>query len=120
MKDFKGQLKTIEQVSVVDVSKMLSDDVQFVDVRRVAEYRSGHAVTAINLPLDKLPNEIERLDPEKPTYVICQSGYRSSLGTSMLENAGFRSLHNVVGGTAAWIAAGLDIASEETACAGPK
>lgn len=117
MTKFTGQLKTIEQASVVEVSKLLSDDVQFVDVRRVAEYRSGHAVKAINLPLDKLPNEIERLDPEKPTYVICQSGYRSSLGTSMLENAGFRNLHNVVGGTAAWIAAGLDIEIEETSCA---
>jgi rhodanese-related sulfurtransferase len=35
----------------------------------------------------------------------------------MLENAGFRNLHNVVGGTAAWIAAGLDIEIEETSCA---
>ncbi|MBK6751658.1 MAG: rhodanese-like domain-containing protein [Acidobacteria bacterium] len=29
-----------------------------------------------------LPNEIGRLDPQAPTYVICQGGYRSSLGTS--------------------------------------
>jgi rhodanese-related sulfurtransferase len=78
-----------------------------VDVRRSGEHVAGHARGSINLPLDRLAKEVDRLDPEKPTYVICQSGYRSSIGTSILENAGFRSVYNVAGGTAAWIAAGL-------------
>jgi hypothetical protein len=43
------------------------------------------------------------LNPDKPTYVICQSGYRSSLGTSVLENAGFKEIYNVTGGTKAWM-----------------
>ena len=90
------------------------------DVRRVAEYSAAHAIGAVNMPLDKLSNEIERLDPEKQTYVICQSGYRSSLATSILENAGFRDLYNVSGGTAAWIAAGLKTEESIAACAATK
>jgi rhodanese-related sulfurtransferase len=38
--------------------------------------------------------------------VICAGGYRSSAAASLLEQRGFGDLYNVVGGTAAWIAAG--------------
>ena len=117
MKDFAGDKRTVTQVSVDDVSKLLGEEMQFVDVRRAAEHANGHAPTTINIPLDKLPSEFEKLDPTKPTYVICQGGYRSSVGTSVLENAGFTELYNVTGGTAAWINAGLDTETSATRCA---
>lgn len=108
MRDYLGEKKGVEQVSVDDVSALLSgNNIQFVDVRRVAEHTAGHASKTINLPLNKLSAEVDKLDPAKPTYVICQGGYRSSIGTSILENAGFREIYNVTGGTAAWINAGL-------------
>jgi hydroxyacylglutathione hydrolase len=117
-KDFTGEKKTIEQVSVGDVAKRLQADqiAQFVDVRRPAEHANGHASGAINIPLDRLPREIDRLDPELPTYVICQSGYRSSVAASILENAGFSSVHNVTGGTKAWLEAGLPSEQAPAAC----
>ncbi len=108
MKDYAGENKTIEQVSVEKVKDILSDEIQFVDVRRVAEYAKGHAPHTINLPLNTLSREIDKLNPEKPIYVICQGGYRSSLGTSVLENAKFRQVSNVIGGTQAWIDAGFE------------
>ncbi len=117
MKDFSGALKNVEQVPVDQVRELVENGIQFVDVRRVAEYANGHALNAINVPLDKLPSDIDKLDPAKPTYVICQSGYRSSLGTSVLENAGFEKVFNVAGGTSAWLAAGLETEVLSTACA---
>lgn len=117
MSDYKGELKGVEQITVEETSKLLGNDIQFVDVRRAAEHTSGHAPKTINLPLDNLANEIDRLDPEKPTYVICLGGYRSSLGTSILENAGFRKIYNVTGGTRAWINAGLETEASAAQCA---
>jgi hydroxyacylglutathione hydrolase len=108
MKNFTGETKTVGQVAVEEIKEKLSDEIQFVDVRRIAEHVGGHAPNTINLPLDKLSGEIDRLNPDKPTYVICQSGYRSSIGTSILENAGFKEIYNVTGGTKAWIDAGFD------------
>ena len=108
MKDFSGEKKTVEQIPVEKVNEKLSDDIQFVDVRRPAERANGHAPNTINLPLNDLAKEIDKLNPDKPTYVICQSGYRSSLGTSILENAGFKEIYNVTGGTKAWMDAGLE------------
>ena len=91
--------------------------IQFVDVRRSAEHANGHAPQTINLPLDRLSEDFEKLDSSLPTYVICQGGYRSSIGTSILENAGFTDLHNVTGGTAAWVKAGLETETFATASA---
>ncbi len=119
LKDYTGDKKQIEQVSVEDVSKLTQTkkSLQFVDVRRQAEHANGHAAQSVNIPLDKLASDFDKLDPAVPTYVICQGGYRSSLGTSILENAGFAKIYNVTGGTSAWIAAGLETESSETACA---
>ena len=97
MNNFTGETKRVEQISVEQAREATkNDDVQFVDVRRAAEYAAGHAPNTINLPLDNLSKGIGALDPDKPSYVICQSGYRSSLGTSILENAGFKKIYNIL------------------------
>ncbi len=119
LKDYTGDKKTIEQVSVDEVNELTQTekDLQLVDVRRPAEHAKAHAAGTVNIPLDKLPEQFDKLDPNAPTYVICQGGYRSSLGTSILENAGFAKIYNVAGGTSAWIDAGLETEASETACA---
>ena len=114
---YEGELKSVEQVPVEEVSELIQTEkyLQFVDVRRSGEYATGHADRTINISLDRLAADFDKLDPAVPTYVICQGGYRSSLGTSILENAGFRKLYNVTGGTTAWIDAGLETKISATA-----
>jgi glyoxylase-like metal-dependent hydrolase (beta-lactamase superfamily II)/rhodanese-related sulfurtransferase len=113
MDDFQAQTRQVKQVSVEDASRYAAGgDVQFIDVRRDMEYQGGHAAGARNIPLDKLAARVDEVDPSRPTYVICQGGYRSSIGCGILENAGFKELYNVTGGTAAWIEAGLPVESE--------
>ena len=98
-------------------AQIAAGNAQFVDVRNPTEHANGHAAGTINLPLNTLSREIDRLNPELPTYVLCQGGYRSSLGTSILENAGFKKIYNVDGGTKAWMDAGLEMEVSATACA---
>ncbi len=119
MGDFKGETKTIEQVHVAKVyeSTRTETGLQLVDVRQPGEYAAGHADGADNFPLNTLHKDLEKLDPARPTFLICQSGYRSSLATSLLENAHFTAVYNVAGGTTAWIDAGLKTEREATACA---
>lgn len=82
---------------------------QVVDVRRPGEYGSGHAPGALLHPLDKLEEQLAGLDPARPTAVICAGGYRSSAACSLLMRRGFADVSNVVGGTSAWVAAGLPV-----------
>ncbi|MBX3293540.1 MAG: MBL fold metallo-hydrolase [Acidobacteria bacterium] len=119
--EYDGAWNTVEQVSVDDAKNATSNDgVQFVDVRRSQEHANGHAAGTVNIPLDRLAKDFDKLNPELPTYVICQGGYRSSIGTSILENAGFKEIYNVTGGTKAWIDAGLETEVSATACASGK
>ena len=80
---------------------------QFVDVRTPAEYSGGHAVRAINIPLDDLLAKLGRLEKNEPVYVICQSGRRSKEAAEILSQNGFKWVFNVTGGTNEWSAAGL-------------
>ena len=109
LSDYTGEKKTIEQLPVELVASLTETEkfIQIVDVRRPAEFEAGHAYRAFNLPLDKLAENVDKLAGDASVYVICQGGYRSSIATSILENAGFGTIYNVTGGTAAWMAAGL-------------
>jgi hydroxyacylglutathione hydrolase len=115
MGEYTGTTRSIGQASVREVSQVVDEDkaIQFVDVRQPGEYAAGHAHCAVNVPLNSLDKNLEKLDPTKPTFVICQTGYRSSLATSILENAGFNSISNVAGGTSAWIECALTTEKEE-------
>jgi glyoxylase-like metal-dependent hydrolase (beta-lactamase superfamily II)/rhodanese-related sulfurtransferase len=108
---------TVEQISVDDLRGLIASErrLQVVDVRRPGEYAGGHVPGAIPAPLDRLEQEAGRLDPSRPTAVICAGGYRSSAATSLLAAHGFRDLRNVLGGTAAWIERGHPMEAAETA-----
>jgi hydroxyacylglutathione hydrolase len=55
---------------------------------------------------------IGEIDRDRPTVVICGSGYRSSIASAFLERSGVRHLANTVGGMTAWNAAGLTTTTE--------
>lgn len=116
MKDWNLETKEIEQVPVEEMSELAKTEkyLQFVDVRRETEYAGGHAPRTSNLTLSDLENLTGKLDKSTQTFVICQGGYRSSAGASILERAGFAKVYNVAGGTGAWIKAGLETEKEET------
>jgi rhodanese-related sulfurtransferase len=82
---------------------------QFVDVRSREEYAAGHASRAINIPLEDLPANLDRLEKNEPVYLICQTGRRSKEAADMLSKSGFRWVFTVTGGTDAWREAELPI-----------
>ena len=88
----------------IAVSKAYS---QFVDVRTTEEYSGGHASRAINVPLDTLTANLDKLEKNEPVYLICETGNRSKKAAVLLKEAGFNNVVNVTGGTAAWRTANL-------------
>lgn len=108
------EVRTVPQVSVDQLHDLIESetDLQVLDVRRSAEYESGHVGPAVSAPLADLRKTITALKvtPVKKTAVICAGGYRSSAATSLLEQLGFTNLLNVKGGTGAWIKAGYPVA----------
>jgi hydroxyacylglutathione hydrolase len=106
-------LARTDQIAVDELHARLSEgaDLALVDVRRPGEWTAGHIAAAVHLPLHELERHAAGLDRERPVAFVCQSGYRSSIATSLLERMGFRKVVNVVGGMAAWTAANYEVAS---------
>ncbi|PYQ37579.1 MAG: MBL fold metallo-hydrolase [Acidobacteria bacterium] len=106
------RLATLEQINVAELDERLREGaVRVVDVRRPGEWQSGHIATALHLPLNDLAEKADDLSREEPLAVVCAGGFRSSIGTSLLERQGFHRITNVVGGMAAWRAANLEVSA---------
>jgi glyoxylase-like metal-dependent hydrolase (beta-lactamase superfamily II)/rhodanese-related sulfurtransferase len=105
----------LPQVSVAELRRLMAErpDLQVLDVRRTAEYLSGHVPRATSVPLSPRLAEQTTLDPARTVAVVCAGGYRSSAAASLLRQAGVRDLLNVEGGTSAWVAAGYEVETPE-------
>ena len=77
-------------------------DLQIVDVRNPSETDEGSIPGAHFLPMPRLRDGIQTLDPSRPTVVFCAGGYRSSIAASLLRCAGFGDVSDIIGGYHAW------------------
>ncbi len=81
------------------------DDLQIVDVRNPGEHALGSLEGATLIPVGQLPSLVDQLDPNRPTVVFCAGGYRSSVAASVLRQAGFKDVSDIIGGYSAWLPA---------------
>jgi len=90
-----------------------------VDVRLPAEWMALRIGTVLNLPLNHLAELSSKLVPDQPVVVVCNSAYRSSMATGILERKGIKKAQNLEGGSQAWIKSGLPVyEGEKTSEAG--
>jgi hydroxyacylglutathione hydrolase len=82
-----------------------------LDVRQAAEYESGHVPGALSIAAGTLSERLEELPRERPIAVMCASGYRASVASSLLRSAGFEDVAWVAEGLPAWRAAGYEVES---------
>jgi glyoxylase-like metal-dependent hydrolase (beta-lactamase superfamily II)/rhodanese-related sulfurtransferase len=110
---------SVKQISAEKLHDMVlgDDDFTLIDVRAQAEFEENHIKGAINIETADLRTEFKGLDPHHRTILVCSSGNRSSLGTSILAQKGFTKLLNVSGGMTGYSAAGY--AKECRVCANP-
>ena len=93
-------LGEVDQMTVHEV-KDQADKLQILDVRSPDEWKKGHIPGATHIFLPEVPKKSGDLNKQKPVAVYCDSGYRSSLASSILKAAGF-DVHNVPGSWQAW------------------
>ena len=68
-----------------------------IDVRSEAEFKEGHLPKALNIPLERLGEEIARRAPDKNRSILlhCLSGSRSGVGRSILKRQGYLYVFNL-------------------------
>jgi len=78
-----------------------------LDVRGKLEFETLHLDGAMNIAAPDVRQRHAEVPRDRPVYVICNSGHRSSLACSILLQKGFKNVSNAVGGMMAFSAAGL-------------
>ncbi len=66
-----------------------------IDVRTVNEYDQGRVPESINIPLNLIPQNIERIKGmERSVVLCCASGNRSGQAARVLKANGIKDVHN--------------------------
>lgn len=97
---------SVPQVSVDDLKKAIdaNEQITIVDVRTPEEVVRGKIEGSINIPLDKIMSDVERVIPDKKgkIYVYCLSGSRSIHAVDAMINLGYTDVFDVSHGILAW------------------
>ena len=90
-------LKRLTLVTPEVARDRLNQGAKVIDVRSDGEYQERHLPGALNIPLDRLRDEITRFatDREQPLLLHCLSGTRSGMGKAMLKKMGYRNVFNL-------------------------
>ena len=66
-----------------------------IDVRTPQEFDEGKIPGSINIPVDRLAAQTDRIQKmNKPVIVCCASGMRAGMAKSTLKRAGIKDVYN--------------------------
>jgi rhodanese-related sulfurtransferase len=79
----------------VNYAALVKQGAIILDVRSKGEYASGHIKGSVNISVDQLPNNLNRLpDKNKTIITCCASGMRSASAKNILKSNGYTDVHN--------------------------
>jgi rhodanese-related sulfurtransferase len=114
----------LKNVSVQEAKEMIEKgDIFVLDVRTPDEFNSSHIKGATLIPVSNafgsnlsqdslLKVRIDEV-PKKKVLVYCRTGHRSGTAGTMLVNAGYSQVYNMIGGIAAWADAGYPVVGSD-------
>lgn len=100
VKDFEYPLYTHTDIRATTFLEMMKDpDVVVVDYRPAKNYAEGHIENAINIELDQVPQNLDKLPKDKKIVFYCNTGTQSLKGADALVKEGYTDVYNVIEGT---------------------
>lgn len=78
--------------------KRNNSDTFVLDVRTRNEYSLGHIDGAINIPLDEIRQNLDKIPKDKRIVVYCGVGLRAYIACRILYQNGFEEVYNLTGG----------------------
>jgi NADPH-dependent 2,4-dienoyl-CoA reductase/sulfur reductase-like enzyme/peroxiredoxin family protein/rhodanese-related sulfurtransferase/TusA-related sulfurtransferase len=88
-------------VKVISVEEFLSLDresIFILDVRTKDEYDLGHIEGAVNIPVDEIRQNLDKIPRDKKIIVYCSVGLRGYVACRVLYQNGFNEVYNLSGG----------------------
>ncbi|WP_394204157.1 rhodanese-like domain-containing protein [Shewanella waksmanii] len=103
---YKSSVSKVTNVDYQQATLLINkQDAKVIDVRGKDEFKKGHIVDAINVPLSEIKNnQISALEKYKasPIIMVCNAGMVSTQAAQLMVKAGFESVHSLKGGMGDW------------------
>ena len=77
------------------IKEALKNGAAIIDVRTPHEFDNGRVPGSINIPVDRISTNVERIrSMKKPVVLCCNSGARSGQAKNILRSAGLQEVYN--------------------------
>lgn len=106
------KIQGIRRVTPLDATQMINhDEAVVLDVRGDAEFKEGHILNSLHIPVKYLPEQIHKLERyrSRPIITACRTGQQSAGACALLRKNGFERVYNLSGGILAWQNASLPL-----------
>ena len=80
---------------------------QIVDLRAPADFKKECIARSVNIPADRIQNELGKLDKTRPVLLVDDDGRRPRMASPLLRGTGFKEVFILAGGLNAWRTAKL-------------
>ncbi len=99
-KNITREVLNINNITYVELIKMIKEGAILIDVRSKQEFLENHINGAILIPNYEINKKIEKIVPNKEKNIIlyCQNGGRSKSACEVLNNLGYTNVYNLKGG----------------------
>ena len=93
----KKELSTDRVITCSQKDELVKDGAILIDVRTAQEYAEGNLEGSINLTVDTISINIEKLVPDKNATIVvyCRSGNRSSQAATKLKDLGYTNVYDL-------------------------
>jgi hydroxyacylglutathione hydrolase len=102
-----GKLDSVNVIDIETFKKVMEEpNVQIVDLRGAAEFKSGHVKNADHVFVGTVLKNLDKISKDKKVVIHCQGGDRATIGYSLLAREGYNNLLNYSASMNEWIALG--------------
>jgi rhodanese-related sulfurtransferase len=95
-------MREFEAEELKSYLESVDDQPLLLDVRQPWEYEICKLDNSVLIPMSTIPANIDQLDKDRETVVICHHGVRSRRVAHYLEQAGFTNVINLNRGIEGW------------------
>ncbi|MCH1921521.1 rhodanese-like domain-containing protein [Shewanella sp. A3A] len=109
---FKMAFSKVKTINTQEATMLINkQEAVVIDVRGKDEFRKGHIVNAVNMPMADIKNSRANLEKHKskPIILVCNAGMTSSQAAQILVKDGFEQVYSLKGGMGEWQAANMPV-----------
>lgn len=110
-----GNVTGGKRLSALEAVRIINDrEPLILDIRTAADFKRGHLLNAVSMPVARLESRITELgkDKARPILVYCAMGVSSSEAAAKIRKHGYSEVYPIRGGMNGWLQNSLPVTAK--------